>query len=273
MGSAGRAAAAIRLFVLAFLAGLLQTKVGRAPAWNCGCGFARPLRSPLLLEGPRQPARQVGAHARRPKDNVAGESLKGGIGGAVLGGLLLGPFGAVFGAQLGADFGRQRAQDAAAVEEMGLDEEMVQLAQRVASDLVAATQDRDRVESTRADLTARVQQLEAEADAKYAEAMEALKADNDDLARQALGAKQAVQARLVTLKAELRKAEGRCATMDKNVERLEQRAMQVSELLKRASTASASERTALAAEASGLTISPPRDPLLDRFDALERGGR
>jgi len=228
--------------------------------------IGRPRR---LAEGPLY-ARQVSARARQPKDDLASETLKGGIGGAVLGGLLLGPFGAVFGAQLGADFNRQRAQDAAAIDELGLDEEMVRLAQRVAADLVAASQDRDRVGSTRDDLALRAQQLEAEADAKYAEAMEAVKADDDDLARQVLGAKQAIQARLATVKADLQKAEQRCATMERNFKQLEQRAMQVNELLKRASMASASERTALAAEASGLSISPPRDPLLDRFDALEQ---
>lgn len=199
------------------------------------------------------------------------DAVKGGIGGAVLGGLLLGPFGAVFGASLGADFGRRRAEDEAALEELGLDQEMVQLAQRVGADLAAASQDRERMAVLCAELSGREVRLESEVRAKYAEAEEALRGGEEGLAREALAAKLAAQGRLSTVEADLRKAEQRCESLDRGVKRLELRALQVADLLQRAKRASGPQRTALAAEASALGVSAPRDPLLDRFDALERG--
>mmetsp|Transcript_44946 Transcript_44946/g.90691 ORF Transcript_44946/g.90691 Transcript_44946/m.90691 type:complete len:277 (-) Transcript_44946:139-969(-) len=276
MRSTGRAAAAARLSVLIFVARLLHSEVLQSPLFACGRALCTSTRPPRTVGDLRPPARQtsqVTVRARRPGNSGADGAIKGGLGGAVLGGLLLGPFGAVFGAQLGADWGRQKAQDEAAIEELGLDTEMVQLAQRVTQELLIATQDRERVASTRDDLAARAQTLEAEVEAKYSEAMEAVKAENDELARQVLAAKQSAQGRLDTVKADLLKAEQRCATMERNVEQLERRALQVNELLERARMASGSERTALTAEASGLGVSAPHDPLLDRFDALERGER
>lgn len=210
---------------------------------------------------------------RQAKDRGSGGALAGGVGGAVLGGLLLGPFGAVFGAQLGSSFGRQRAEDEADIAELGLDAEMVELAQRVASELAEATRNRERMQHVRATFALRVEQLEAEVQLKYNEAMEAVKAENDASARKALDAKQSLQRRLGTLKGDLVAAEQRCAALDRSVTQLEQRALQVASLLQRARGASGSQRTALAAEASALSLGAPRDPLLDRFEALERGMR
>jgi len=274
MGSATRAAVAVRLSVLIFVAARFRpSEVSQSHLFTCWPSSAATSRLLPRIGGLQRPVRQVSIRARQPKDRSGEGAVKGGIGGAVLGGLLLGPFGAVFGAQLGADWGRQKAGDAAAIEELGLDDEMVQLAQQVASELAAATQDRERVESVCLDFKARAQQLEAEVDAKYAEAMEAVKAEDDGAARKALAAKQAAQGRLATVKADLQKAEQRCATMDRSLRQLERRALEVQSLLERARMASGSERTALAAEASGLGVSAPRDPLLDRFEALERGDR
>lgn len=222
----------------------------------------------------RKAMRSSGVGRRAGKQQPGGgdaASVAGGLGGAVLGGLLLGPFGAVFGAGLGSRWGRREADDNAAIEELGLDREMVELAKRVVSELASAAEDRDRVGAVRTDFENRVAQLDLDVTAKYVEAMEALKRDDEDAARQALEAKLSLQGRLDRARAELAKAEQRFAALDRSVAQLEQRAMEVSRLLERARRASGSERTSLAADASALGVSHPKDPLLEKFEALERG--
>lgn len=200
--------------------------------------------------------------------------MAGFAGGAVLGGLLLGPFGAVFGAQLGAEFGgRQSGRGGPSPEELGLDKDMVLLAQRIASELSSAVQDRERVQSVRDDARARAGQLDAEVVAKYEAAMEAVKAEHEALARTLLADKLRLQEKLDKAKLEWLKADQRCSTMDRSVSELERRALEMADLLERAKAASGRQRTDLAAEASALGVRPPRDPLLDRFEALERGGK
>jgi len=213
--------------------------------------------------------------ARSAEKRKRDGTVAGGVGGAVLGGLLLGPFGAVFGAQLGASWGRDRAADEAAIEELGIDAEMVSLAQQVASELAEAQANRDRVEGIRADLAVRVAQLESDVQAKYDEAMVALEADDEAAARRALESKQSLQQRVDGMRKDLAAAEQRCETMQKRIAQLDQRAIEVANLLERAGNASGAQRAALAADAAMLSTTPeaPRDPLLDKFEALEREER
>eukprot|EP00933_Yihiella_yeosuensis_P074496 TRINITY_DN83459_c0_g1_i1.p1 TRINITY_DN83459_c0_g1~~TRINITY_DN83459_c0_g1_i1.p1 ORF type:complete len:320 (-),score=70.66 TRINITY_DN83459_c0_g1_i1:514-1329(-) len=198
-------------------------------------------------------------------------SVAGGVGGAVLGGLLLGPFGAVFGASLGSSWGRKKSQDEAEIEKMGLDKDMVLLAQTVASQLASVSEDRQRVVQIREDLLGRVATLEAEVQKKYDLASRALEQEDETLARTLLEEKLQIQGRLDSAKKELLKAQQRASTVQENEARLEQKALEVASLLKRAQLASGSQRLDLAAEASRLSVEGPRDPLLDKFDALERG--
>jgi len=219
------------------------------------------------LQSLESPAVRRNAENRERDGTVAG-----GVGGAVLGGLLLGPFGAVFGAQLGANWGRDRAADEAAIEELGIDADMVSLAQLVATELAEAQANRDRVEGIRADLAARVVQLEDDVQARYDDAMAALEADDEAAARRALESKQSLQRRLDGFRKDLEATEQRCATLQRSMMPLEQRAMEVANLLERARSASGSQRTALAADAAMLSTTP-RDPLLEKFEALEREER
>lgn len=57
----------------------------------------------------------------------------------------------------------------------------------------------------------------------------------------------------------------RVATVESNVQQLEDQALKVSSLLERARDATGAQRTALKAEASAFSV---KDPLLDRFDRL-----
>ena len=59
----------------------------------------------------------------------------------------------------------------------------------------------------------------------------------------------------------------RVATVESNVQQLEDQALKVSSLLERARDATGAQRTALKAEASAFSV---KDPLLDRFDRLWR---
>mmetsp|Transcript_52148 Transcript_52148/g.149472 ORF Transcript_52148/g.149472 Transcript_52148/m.149472 type:complete len:279 (-) Transcript_52148:104-940(-) len=203
--------------------------------------------------------------AQKARDAAGG--AVGAVGGAVLGGLLLGPFGAVFGANLGARWNAGGSQEKAEKAAEGLDKDMVLLAQQVARELAEALENAERVESVRIDNAERAARLQAESKAKYDEATEALKRDDEPEARAALEARQRIVPRLEVAIADLERSERQIAALRGAIPRLEDRAREVARLLARAQVASGSERTALAAEASGFQV---RDPLLDKFDALER---
>lgn len=223
-----------------------------------------------------QLGRITGSRGPRNPDPAAAEggAVAGGIGGAVLGGLVLGPFGAIFGAQLGSRFGRAKAQEQVSDgEELGLDAEMVSLARRVASELSTAMDDRDRVQEVRDELQMKAQRLEDEVREKYDQAAEALKNDNEAEARRLLEQKLSSQSKLERALKDLQKAEERCALMHRSVKQLEKRATEVASLLERAQVAAGRQRMSLTAKASALGMSAPRDPLLEKFEALERGER
>lgn len=195
----------------------------------------------------------------------AAGAVAGSVGGAVLGGLLLGPFGAIFGANLGGRWGGQAPRGSQT--EGGLDKDMVLLAKQVARELSEAMESRERVLGIRDGAMERVAQLEASVQAKYEDAMQALKADDESRARAALEAKLGLSVRLEAARADLARAERQMTAMDISIGKLEARALEVARLLERAQAASGAERTALASEASGSLV---RDPLLEKFAALER---
>ena len=206
--------------------------------------------------------------SRPPSEESEEGSLMGAVGGSVLGGLLLGPFGAVFGASLGSDWGRQNAGQAS-VDALGLDADMINLAKTVARNLADAVEDKKRVTAVKDDLAANIVKMEADVDNLSADAMAALQNDDEDAARAILEKKVPLQQRLSSSKEELRKALHRVSTVEAAVKRLEGEALKVANLLERAQAATGSERTALADEASAMTV---KDPLLDKFDRLEREG-
>eukprot|EP00929_Paragymnodinium_shiwhaense_P002028 TRINITY_DN102223_c0_g1_i1.p1 TRINITY_DN102223_c0_g1~~TRINITY_DN102223_c0_g1_i1.p1 ORF type:complete len:303 (-),score=76.59 TRINITY_DN102223_c0_g1_i1:7-915(-) len=269
-------------------AALVLATVG---GWCAGLSFAgwsqlsrRPDHRTRLSAGsdPLDKLRNIGGGQRGgmssdAKSKGAGGAIGGAVGGAVLGGLLLGPFGALFGAQLGSDYGRQKASDTAAIKEMGLDQEMVQLAQTVGNELAVAVQIRDDEAAKQKDLEDRIPFLETEVKAKYDWAMEALESKDEELARTAIKAKQTLEKRLEESRSELAVVEQRCRTMDRNVDVLEDRATEVARLLERAQSARLRgdriEAEGLTSEAAMMSMPPPRDPLMDKFDKLERGER
>mmetsp|Transcript_51887 Transcript_51887/g.107239 ORF Transcript_51887/g.107239 Transcript_51887/m.107239 type:complete len:265 (+) Transcript_51887:39-833(+) len=201
-----------------------------------------------------------------PKEESAEGSLVGAVAGSVLGGLLLGPFGACFGASLGADWGRQ-GTDQTSAEALGLDADMINLASTVAKTLADAIEDKQRVISVKDDLATSIVRMEGDVEKLSEDAMAALQNGDEDGARAILKRKVPLQQRLTSSKDELRKALERVASVEAAVQRLEAEALKVASLLERAQAATGSERTALADEASAMTL---KDPLLDKFDRLER---
>lgn len=248
---------------------LIGVGIALLAAWH----HERPAGAAWVPSGhPQSPgASRRGELLLRQAAGEKGNSVRNAVGGAVLGGLFLGPVGAVFGAALGSRVGRDEAADRAAVERMGLDEEMVSLAQTVARELADAVDSRNRVSGAKDDLAARTVKLEEEVEYLGLKAMAALEAGDEVEARRLLEGKIASQEKLDSLKAELSKALQRLSALDDSVQRLERRALQIQSLLQRAQAASGSERMALKNEASRLSLSEANDP----FAAFDQklGGR
>ena len=232
--------------------------------------FSRPPQSRVALHAEEDALKRLGRVGRvssppsGPSQDSGEGSLIGAVGGSVLGGLLLGPFGAVFGASLGSDLGRQNTKQPSA-EALGLDADMVNLAQTVAKSLADAVEDKKRVVSVKDELAASIVRLEPEVEKLSKEAMVALENGDEDAARSILERKLPLQRRLDSSKAELSRALERVSKVEAAVLRLEGEALKVASLLERAQAATGSERTALADEASAMTV---KDPLLDKFDRL-----
>ena len=117
------------------------------------------------------------------------------------------------------------------------------------------------------DLATSIVRMEGDVEKLSEDAMAALQNGDEDGARAILKRKVPLQQRLTSSKDELRKALERVASVEAAVQRLEAEALKVASLLERAQAATGSERTALADEASAMTL---KDPLLDKFDRLER---
>mmetsp|Transcript_2214 Transcript_2214/g.5195 ORF Transcript_2214/g.5195 Transcript_2214/m.5195 type:complete len:125 (+) Transcript_2214:56-430(+) len=119
------------------------------------------------------------------------------------------------------------------------------------------------------DVAARIVQLEGEVEQLSSQAFASLEKGDEDVARSILETKLPLQKRLDSSKEELAKAIQRASQIQAAVQRLEGEALRIASLLERAQAATGSEKTALANEASAMTVT---DPLIDKFDRLEREG-
>lgn len=176
--------------------------------------------------------------------------------------MLLGPFGAIFGAGLGSEWGEKRAPR---TEEEEMDEDIVQLARSTGRELADAMESKARVLEAKDTLAAKIIRLEDEIQDLTKRAEAALEAEDEATARAFLEKRYPLQKSLESGKSELEDALRRVATVESNVQQLEDQALKVSSLLERARDATGAQRTALKAEASAFSV---KDPLLDRFDRL-----
>jgi succinate dehydrogenase/fumarate reductase flavoprotein subunit len=228
----------------------------------------------------RAPSRRAPTRSAFGKGKGPDETVKGAVGGAVLGGLLLGPFGAVLGGQFGANLGsdRKRArQEDAALRKQGITPEMVKMVQECAEGLESAEEAlRTAKDSFRGTLD-EASDLEAEASELYNLATAAVQSGNDDKAREHLAARKKAQAALEDATRRAKEAQGRVERVEASVATLASQAKKLEQILKD-NMAVAAERNAResaakfegAGEAYAETsFQELEDPLEKKFRELE----
>lgn len=184
--------------------------------------------------------------------------------GLILGGLIGGPFGALFGAQIGASIGASSAREKARKDEMqrlGITPEMLQMAEEVGKDLdraiegLKASRDSLEMQQTLA------RRLNSNADQLYERAKDALNEAQEDVAKKYLFERHQLQEKLKKTLISCAEEKKRLETMERNVQILEQRAMEIEALLQRSVGAKAMQETV-----NGELFSlPAEDPLLKKF--------
>ena len=158
-----------------------------------------------------------------------------------------------------------------------------QQAQRLASLLEEALSAEEAAQTSADGLSTRLQATTQDADRLYASAKACLEANDDDGARKNLEAKNALLARVPALESELDQANGRLASARRSAEALKAEIAEVDAIVRRAAAGAASQRGGgsegsafVAADYDSYVEPPPgrsADPLLARFEALEREGK
>lgn len=206
--------------------------------------------------------RELDEASRRRAASQGGGAAEIGAG-VLLGGLIGGPFGALFGASIGANMGSKRALDRAREEEMermGVTEDMLRMAQEVGADLERGI---DGLKATRNSLEtqqsfARI--LSSNEEALYEKAKAALDRGDEEQAKRYLFDRQQLQQKLKKVLLACAEDKKRLETMEKNVEILEERAMEVEALLRR----SVGAKTMKDAVSDQFALED-EDPLLKKF--------
>ena len=186
--------------------------------------------------------------------------------GAVLGGLILGPFGALFGAQLGANIGAKNAMEQSRkqrMKELGVTPEMLEMAQEIGVTLNRAVEGlnacRDSLESQQR----LAKRIDSDIERLYEDAKTAMMDSNEDRARELLVERDRQQKKLKQVLTNCVDERRRVEQMERNVESIEDRAMEIENLLNRSVGAKALQDT------SDFSIAA-EDPLLQKFKDLER---
>mmetsp|Transcript_7243 Transcript_7243/g.10236 ORF Transcript_7243/g.10236 Transcript_7243/m.10236 type:complete len:258 (-) Transcript_7243:2656-3429(-) len=199
------------------------------------------------------------ASRRKAQGGGGGEALAG----AVLGGLVLGPFGALFGAQMGANMGSVRAVDRARKEEMekmGITPDMLEAAEEIGAALERSmeglTASRDSLETQQRF----ARRLDMDSNNLYEKAKAAMAASNEDEARKWLMEREMIQGKLKKALLNCAEEKKRLGMMERNVEALEQRALEVDSLLRRSVGAKTLQDTT-----TGQLSLSDEDPLLQKF--------
>lgn len=239
------------------------------PGGNSIVGHIR--NSSPTRNGPAHSITILHSQWKRNLDEAGGKVKKAGSGGAaetatgaVLGGLLLGPFGALFGAQIGANLGAKRtAEDfqKERMELMGVTPEMLDMVQEAgialnrAIDGLKATQDSL---STQQRISRR---LDADVTRLYDEAKVAMLSSDERKARELLFERDQLSKKLKKSLEKCVEERTRVETMKRNVEAIEERAVELESLLNRSVSAKALN------DSSDFSL-PAEDPLLEKFRNL-----
>jgi hypothetical protein len=215
---------------------------------------------------------------RRVQTGQAGSGTGETVAGAVLGGLLLGPFGALFGASIGSSLGGKNAVAKARqqeLERLGITQEMLDSATDIGVALERSLQGLQTVQESLETQQRLARRLDAECNDLYDKAKSFLTSGNEDEARKLLLKRTRVQEQLKQALQNCALAKKQQATLTENAGRLEQRAMEIDTLLRRASGAKAMQdaSSALLTGATGLVDDNvdfglslrDSDPLLRKF--------
>ena len=212
------------------------------------------------------------AHAKRDRNN-SDKGTQSVAAGAILGGLLGGPFGLLFGAQIGANVGRQlqNQQDQKdEMERLGITPEMLQMAEECGVALERAMEGLDATRDSLESLQKLARRLDETNNDLYEKAQAEIVNGNEDAARNLLLERQNVQEKLKKTLMNCKDEKVRFEKMEKNVEAIEERAMEVDSLLKRTVGAKAFQDSN---DNMGMVDSfriEDEDPLLRKFKELEK---
>mmetsp|Transcript_1142 Transcript_1142/g.1456 ORF Transcript_1142/g.1456 Transcript_1142/m.1456 type:complete len:257 (-) Transcript_1142:227-997(-) len=211
-------------------------------------------------------------NAKSPNDledeieSNAYRKAKGGTGelaaGVILGGLVAGPFGALFGAQLGAQMGAKNAVNRARSEEMerlGITPDMLDAARDIGLALNQSNEGMEACQNSLETQQSFARKLDAKMASLYDKAKEQLTAGEEEAARELLLEKNKVEEKLKNVLQSCADEKRRLAQMEKNVESLEERAMEMETLLRRTIGAKTTMQT------SSMLSLDDEDPLLRKF--------
>ncbi len=180
--------------------------------------------------------RELDEASRRRAASKGGSGAAETAAGILLGGLVGGPFGALFGASIGANMGSKRALDRARKEEMermGVTEDMLRMAQDIGADLERGI---DGLKATRNSLETQqsfARRLSSNEEDLYEKAKSALDRGDEEQAKKYLFDRQQLQQKLKKVLLACAEDKKRLETMERNVQILEERAMEVESLLRR----------------------------------------
>uniref|UniRef100_A0A7S1B503 Glycine zipper domain-containing protein n=1 Tax=Corethron hystrix TaxID=216773 RepID=A0A7S1B503_9STRA len=195
--------------------------------------------------------------------------------GAVLGGLVLGPFGALWGASIGNAMGRNSAVEKDKkdqMKKMGITEEMERMAENTARDLEDSKLGLEACRSSAESQRSLAKRLDEEQERLQGQARLALKNGNEPQARKILLERETVRDRLKAALGRLVVENQRMKEMETNLNRFEERALEVDSLIRRNVAANVAKKAGRDDDGDfdcGLGL-PREDPLLEKFRDLER---
>ena len=171
--------------------------------------------------------------------------------------------GALFGASVGSNLGAKNSVERARQDEMdrlGITQEMLDAAQDIGLALERSMDGLNASKDSLGTLQRLARKLDADAEQVYDKAKAALAENNEEQAKEYLLQRTTIQDKLKNVLLQCAEEKKRYEKMESNVSALEERAMEVNSLLKRAVGA----KTIAEADAMGLTLQS-EDPLLQKF--------
>jgi len=199
----------------------------------------------------------------------------GTLAGAVVGGMLLGPLGMLLGASAGGNLatsGPSVVTRDKKLEALGVDADVrksVEQSQRDCEEGQSAVQSATRARDSARSFAAT---LARDRDAAQLAAREAVETGDDDAARTYLASRLSLDDRVARAEDQLTEAQKRLALAAQNLEFFNERARDLEDLVARTICATDDRKRGIDLDDDlddGASSFAPRDPLLDRFKALE----